>query len=176
MMDREKSTFVGAMCDLVSASAAAYPLALSSGMGLWCEVAAGAAGYYADVVESVFRGLHNPRQSDKILADLATRCKLHMQRSGDATERAALDFNQRLEASLRQRSEASPSGSQSADGPAVAVLRDAVNTVMQEYWKAQEPGGHVDLPALRRDLERLLEGVRHAEATPCPPETGRGPS
>jgi hypothetical protein len=175
-MDHGRPNFVGAMCDLVSASAATYPLAMSSGVALWCEMAAGAAGYYADVVESVIRGLRNPGQSDQILGDLATRCKLYLERSGAATERAALDFNQRLEASLRQGSKPSPAGGQPMDGPVADQLRDLVNTVMKENWKAQDPGGRVDLPALRRDLERLLEGIRRVEATPSAPETGRAAS
>ena len=175
-MDRERSNFVGAMCDLVSAGVAAYPLALSSGAALWCEIAAGAAGYSADVVESVIKGLRNPRHSDQILANLATRYKLYLQRSGDATERAALDFNQRLEASLRHVSDRSPAVSQPMEGPAAALLRDLLNTVMKEYWKAQDPDGRIDLPALRRDFEQLLEKIRREEATPPAPETGRAPS
>jgi len=175
-MDRGTPTYVEVMCDLVSASAAAYPLALSSGVALWCEMAAGAAGYYADVVESVTRGLRNPRQSDQILTDLATRYKLHLQRAGAATERAALDFNQRLETSLRHRSESSPDGDRPVDGSVAAVLGDVVNTVMKEYWKIQDPDRRIDLHAISRDLERLLEEIRRAEGTPPAPETGRAPS
>jgi hypothetical protein len=172
-MDRGTANYLGSMCDLVSAGAAAYPLALASGVAFWSELAASASSYYADVVQGYIAGLRRPEQGAQILADLAARCKLYLQRSGDATERAILDFNERLAAVLRQRSEPASGGGQPLNEPVVALLRDVVNTVMKESWKAQEPGARVDLQALRRDVERLLEEIRRVEAAPSSPESAR---
>lgn len=168
MTDSAKPNYLEGLRDLLATGACMYPLALTAGVSYWSELAAGASSYYADAIESLFVALRNPQQGPTALADLATRFKSYLERSGDITERAILDFNQRLEASRRKPRNITSAAAGASDEPLAGMLRSIADAAMKETWKLQEPGARPDVRALRQELERLLEETRRLErSTPA---------
>jgi hypothetical protein len=153
-----KPTYSEVMRGLMAGWVNVGPLALGAGMAFWAEVIANASNYHADVFAGLVSAVRDARRADDILADLATGFKGYLQRSGDIAERTVLDFNHRLESSVRQAPD-SMAGSGPARGdlgePMNAVLRGIAELGMQGFWKLQESGA-VDLARITQDLERLL--------------------
>jgi hypothetical protein len=163
MTDTARPSYLESLRDLFATGARLYPLALTTGVSYWSELAAGASTYYVDTLERLFVALGHPQQGPKILADLTTRFKDYLVRSGDATEHAILDFNQRLEAHLRQPRTTTPTTERAGDEPLAGMFRALADAAMKETWKPRP-----EVQAFRQELERLLEETRRLErSTPA---------
>jgi hypothetical protein len=138
MVERSRQDPACDVMDLFVTAAAAYPYAAASVVGYWAEVVASASTYHADVVEACVEAWRRPAEAGAALSGLAARFKEHAARCGDITERAVLEFNQRLEAALRP---AATSRAAAGDSP------------------------H-DLASLRQDVEKLLDALRRLEHDP----------
>jgi hypothetical protein len=173
-MDGQRRGSLDALCDLMVSSMSMYPLAAGAGFAYWAELAATATSYYGDVVEGVARALCNPRDRDAVASELALRARKHMAHAGDVTERAILEFNQRLECPWYPREgERGLHVDRPANEDLIGSLRGVINAAMHETSRFGSPGARPDLDVVKQRIERLLEEeIRRAQSAGVPPPSG----
>jgi hypothetical protein len=167
--------------DLLTTGVSVYPLAASASFGYWSELAASASSYYGDLLEGLMTALRNPGDGGAVAADLAMRLRRHLEQAGEITERAILEFNQRLEARLRKPMESAAATGGTGDEHIIGLLRSIVDVAMSEVWKLESPDARPDFHTLRQEVERLLGEIRRLEpgvvaAPPAASGTGSGPA
>jgi len=150
MDDAERSRYRSSLWDLYRSVAGVYPAYLRAGVGFWTEMAANGSSYYLELLESMVAAWQRPQHAERIFAQGVDRFKTHMQWTGDAIERAMLEFNQSLVAPGR-RPEPAERGADGhrdlADAPAPAARSSRA----------------AEVQALRREVEASLDELRRLE-------------
>ena len=95
-----------------------------------------ASGHYADVLESLIAAWHRPEQAKGILSDAPRRFGEFVERSGETTERAVLDFNERFTATFRRPPAPAAAGEAETDR-IVDALRTLADLAATEALKLQ---------------------------------------
>ena len=155
---------------------AVYPAAFRVGVAYWSELARRASSYYLDLLDSLVSVCRQPERTTEALGEAHRAFREFLQHSGDATERAILDFNERFTERFRSSlhaSRATPSTAppEAPPGPVSERLRDLADRISVELLQLQESQTPADLRPVRERLERLLQELRSAESDPP-----RGPS
>jgi len=151
----ERFRYRSSLRDLYWSMASLYPAYLRAGIGYWTEMAANGSSYYLELLGSMVAAWQRPEHSERIFAEGVERLKTHMQWTGDAIERAILEFNQSLVAPGRRPE---PTGGAAGERAADA-LRDLADAATGAAWSARAS----DVRALRRQLEVMLDELRRLE-------------
>ena len=163
-------------CDMWAGAVGAYPTAFRVGIGYWSELASNASSYYADVLESLIAVWRHPEQAKAVLGDVQRGFREFLERSGETTERAVLDFNERFTATFRQSADRAPAAREAGAQHVIGTLRDLADLVSAEALKFQESQALPDLRAVREQVERLLRELRSVESDrPREPSAPPGP-
>ena len=149
---------------------AVYPAAFRVGIGYWSELAGHASSCYIDLLESLVSACREPGRSPQALGDANRAVREFLQRYGEATERAILDFNERFTERFRSSFQRATAAPEARAVPVSERLRDLADQVSIEVLQLQESRNPADLRSARDQLERLLQQLRAAESA-----TPRGP-
>jgi hypothetical protein len=155
MDDTERARYRSSLGDLYRSMANLYPAYLRAGVGYWTEMAANGSSYYLELLECMVAAWQRPEHAERLFARGVERLKTHMQWTGDATERAILEFNQSLIAPGRR---AEPTGGRAGEHAADALL-DLADAAASAAWSSRA----ADVRVLRREFEAILEKLRRLD-------------
>src|SRR5262245_8289037 len=94
MADDQAPNVCAGLHDIAITLVGLYPAAVRAGLGYCAEMTANAASYSVDVWGSLVTTCLSPQDGARIMGEFVERCKTHLARVGDSSERALLTFNE----------------------------------------------------------------------------------